>query len=357
MKSHSLQKLLGVLENQDESAQLEAIRELSQGSAEEQKIEILITLLSSPSKAVQEAAVETLIALRGEDVVKKLVYFLSIEEANLRNLAIEVLNKIGSDAPQHLYDILEQDDDDAKIFALDILGVLEYEQAMPSMAKALESNNVNVRNACMMAMARIASEEAIPYFLKGLEDSEEWVCFSAIDGLCQVGDAQALKALVQKLEASRQEPYYQGILACFVEIGKQEVIIPLFNELAYAPEQYHGEIIQALSELIAGKGLPGRLDASLSQAIREPITKLFQSQDPWTAFRALEVVGQLGDHDYFEILLKTLESPNELVQAGVLAALDKLATPEDLARLEAFAASHTLALKDEFETLKTRLQG
>ena len=355
MSSENTRKIVANLSSSRETERLGALRDLVH-LRKFSSVAAIVAAFKDRSRAVQEAACEALIALGGREVVAAVLPLLEDgDDAQTRSLAIQVLSKAGKDAPELLYDALKTGSDDAQIFVLDALGMLGIETAIEPMSAALASPNVNVRNACVMAMSRIASHKTVPWLLKALED-DEWVRFSAIEGLGRSGDPSVIPKLLDKLKASRDEPYYTGVLECFIQMQRAETAAPLFDELAEAEARYHPDIVAALTELLAIDGALEGVNAARREHVRGPLKMLLKHPDPWAAFRTFEVIRALGDRAYLDEVLAALESKSELERAGAMVALAAIATAQDAARIEAAAARADGTLKGELLELADKFK-
>ncbi|MCK6439411.1 MAG: HEAT repeat domain-containing protein [Planctomycetes bacterium] len=341
------------LRGQQEAQRMESTRALGRSHTETSVMK-LVERLRDPSRAVQDTARDALIEIRGEPVVKALIPLLDDENPQTRNLAIDILGHVGIDAPGQLHHVIVSGSDDAKIFSLDILGALKHADSVEAIARAFESDNVNVRNAGAMALSRIASPRAVPYLMKALED-DEWVRFSAIEGLARSGSPQVVGTLVDKLRDSREMDYYSGILECFVQMRHPAAIVPLLLELCHVSAKHHATIVEALVELISIQPPEAEITPAVRKNVRPALETELTNPDPWCVFRALDVIHWLGDRDYLDAVLDVFSSGNELTQAGAVRALGAIATKDDAPRLKALLGKDSLVVKDELDALMKKL--
>jgi HEAT repeat protein len=118
---------------------------------------------SDPS--VRSAILTTLIRLRSVDVVRGLVVHLRSDDAALRNEVIEAIQDMPDAALPALEDLLDDDDSDVRIFAVNIIGVLPHRRATEVLARVIAADpHVNV-------------------------------CTAALDGLMETGDEKVLEAV------------------------------------------------------------------------------------------------------------------------------------------------------------------
>lgn len=113
--------LIQQLAAKDESERRRAAIGLGQQGIQE-AIPALVQGLRDSSRGVQEAAIESLIKLRGRRTIQELIPLLGESDARLRNMAIEILKEVGRDGVDLLLPLLKDRDGDVRIFASDILG-------------------------------------------------------------------------------------------------------------------------------------------------------------------------------------------------------------------------------------------
>ncbi|MFM7355074.1 MAG: HEAT repeat domain-containing protein, partial [Microcystis aeruginosa] len=120
---------------------------------------------------------------------------------DVRRNAVEALGKIGSEtAIPGLLKALEDSDDDVRRKAAEALAKIGSETAIAGLLKALEDSYFEVRMSAAEALGKIGSETAIAGLLKALEDSDEYVRRKAAEALGKIGTETAMTELINRLK-------------------------------------------------------------------------------------------------------------------------------------------------------------
>lgn len=128
------------------------------GLAEWQDVEWLPLMLAA-LKAEKDAGVQDLIlqsfrSRGGDAVAKALVTFLASEDARLRNAVIDVLQQMPTEMETHMPDLLENDNPDVRIFAINIMGSLQHPN-VPDWLETVIRHDEHL-NVCMTALDLLA---------------------------------------------------------------------------------------------------------------------------------------------------------------------------------------------------------
>ncbi len=161
----------------------------------------LICALMDKDLGVKEAAINALTAIGGSKVAEAVSPLLKSEDAALRNIGIEILGGLGAGGLGPMLTLLGDPDDDVVKFAVDIIaGIEEAADATGALLPLLSHRNPNVRASAALCLGRIKATGAAGLIAKALSDSEEWVRFSAIEGLGLLEDRASLGALLLFVE-------------------------------------------------------------------------------------------------------------------------------------------------------------
>ncbi len=124
-------------------------------------------LAIEPAASVRSAILTSLIALRSEAVVGSLLPYLASEDAALRNAVIEALRQMPDALQPHIRSLLENEDSDVRIFAVNVLAAMAHAEAPRWLEAVLHADpHVNV-------------------------------CAAAVEGLAEVGDAASRRSLTE----------------------------------------------------------------------------------------------------------------------------------------------------------------
>ena len=207
------------LQGQDPSVRREVLGELAERGQEED-ITILVASLRDNSPGVQQAAINGLIHIGGSAVVTPLVGMLR-EPPAIRSMVMEVIEKVGADALESAIPALDSADPNVKKIIVDAIGKAGKARSIPLLLALGEDPNANVQAAVAEALGHLASSSAGPKtdgqalprdtqaasqvravvaaLIKLLRD-QEWVAFSAIAALAEIGDPSALPPLLSLIQ-------------------------------------------------------------------------------------------------------------------------------------------------------------
>ncbi|MDA8239494.1 MAG: HEAT repeat domain-containing protein [Nitrospiraceae bacterium] len=188
MNSRKLSRLLHDLVDGDATRRRAAADSLAE--ADERAVYPLIRALRDESPGVQDAAMRSLSGIGGETTAYMTLPLLR-EDACLRNIAIIILREIGPTAVPLLYPLLKDKDDDVRKFSIDLLMDIREGVDPAQISPLIGDPNPNVRASAAKAMGILAWRGSVPDLVRALRD-EEWVCFSAIEALGELGDEAAV---------------------------------------------------------------------------------------------------------------------------------------------------------------------
>ncbi len=218
MTDRKLFKLIKELGHKDASRRRLAAEQLAAG--DERAVYPLIKALYDENPGVQDASIQSLIAVGGEVTAYMVTPLLRDGNPFIRNSAIVILRSLGSISIPFLYNLLKDKDDDVRKFSLDLLGEIRDNVLIDKIVPLLKDHNSNVRGSAVKALGMIGRKEALPFLTEALTD-EEWVAFSAIEAIAQIGDESALDSLFSVLSSGAESLRIAAIEA-IGEIGTPE---------------------------------------------------------------------------------------------------------------------------------------
>ena len=210
MHTAKLKKLLRNINDEDASKRRSAAEALAEG--DERAIYPLIKALRDDNLGVQDAAMHSLMEIKGETTAYMILPLLR-ENPFLRNTALIILREMGKIAVPLLYILLNDKDDDVRKFALDIIndvGHCNYPEKLVAMLTG--DPNANVRATAAKALGTLKYRKAIPQLIKALED-DEWVCFSAIEALTGLQDERSINSMVTLLKSPSETIRFAAVEA------------------------------------------------------------------------------------------------------------------------------------------------
>lgn len=105
-----------------------------------------------------------------EAPIEGIMELLKLENAYIRNLGISILRDFGTSIKYYIVKFLIGDDRDLRIFAINVLGDVDFAESRDMLVELLENeNDINVAMTAVDYMGEIGEEEDIP-LLESLKD-------------------------------------------------------------------------------------------------------------------------------------------------------------------------------------------
>lgn len=214
----------------------------------------LIALLQSKNIGVQEAAEISLRQLGGAQAVQQLALLLRTEDAQVRNLAIDILRQIGGQDIGRIFNLLQDDNVDIRIFAADILGSTANILAVPHLCQALlQDPEVNVRYQAAISLGNLSFVEAANCLNQAIKD-EEWVQFAVIEALLKIRSETSINAMIKAMPDS-SDLVSSMIVDALAEMGNIKAVPLLLKRLESSPQALRNKIVKAVVQIMGGRSL------------------------------------------------------------------------------------------------------
>jgi len=137
------------------------------------------------SKRISTKIAATISSMNPDNVpIEKIMDLLKLDNAYTRNLGISILRDFGSAIKYYIVKFLIGDDRDLRIFAINVLGDVNFSESRDMLVELLETEkDINVAMTAVDYMGEIGEEEDIN-LLESLKDrfSSEVYAQFAIDG-------------------------------------------------------------------------------------------------------------------------------------------------------------------------------
>ena len=105
-----------------------------------------------------------------DELIEAIMELLKLDNAYIRNLGISILRDFGSAIKYYIVKFLIGDDRDLRIFAINVLGDVDFAESRDMLVELLEGEeDINVAMTAVDYMAEIGEEEDIP-LLESLKD-------------------------------------------------------------------------------------------------------------------------------------------------------------------------------------------
>lgn len=255
-------------------------------------LDLLVAGLWDPHPGVQQAAVTGLIRVGGAEVVERLVGLLR-EPPAIRNMAVEVIGRVLPGAIEAVLPLLDSPDPHVRRLVVDALGPPCDPRLVGPLTRMLHDPSPTLRASAAEALGRLRVREAVPA-LTALLDDEEWVVFSAVTALADIGDSSGLApllALARRGDGAARAAAVEALARLDVE----GTTLPALVDLAPgAGPELRPSLVKALVALAERVEAPvwTRLDRGVWLGI---LTEAGRGADPELRLAAITGLGRLGD--------------------------------------------------------------
>ncbi|MBI4681976.1 MAG: HEAT repeat domain-containing protein [Nitrospirae bacterium] len=257
MHTARLNKLLRDITDEDASKRRSAAEALSDG--DERAVYPLIKALRDDNFGVQDAAMRSLMNIKGETTAYMVLPLLR-ENSFLRNTAILILREMGTITVPLLQILLNDRDDDVRKFALDLIHDIQQCSYPEKLVEMLTGDtNANVRAAAAKTIGRLQLKKALPQLTAALKD-EEWVCFSALEALIDLKEEEAISSIVDLLNSPSETIRYAAIEA-LGKIGSHNAVQSISDHISRAEGFEKKAAIRSLVQIGTVPSMPGVSDA------------------------------------------------------------------------------------------------
>ncbi len=190
----TLQSHLATLRTHPESDARRAAAEHLGAAPTPEAVEALAGALADPHKGVRDAVHRALATIGGPGVARAIVPLIAHEKIVLRNLAADILSRLGEDARPSLEPYLRHPDGDVRKMAVDIFRILRSKPVTPSMLPLLLDTDPNVVVSAAEALGCIGDPRAVEPLMR-VFDAEQSARPVAAEALGKIGGREAGKFL------------------------------------------------------------------------------------------------------------------------------------------------------------------
>jgi HEAT repeat protein len=271
-------------------------------------------MLRDSDPGVRESALNALIAIGGRSVAESVAPLLREESALLRNMGIEILELIGPEAFPAIASLLNDPDDDVVKFGVDIIANTREERAIGMLFALINHANPNVRASVAVCLGRLKAVSSVPVLLSALNDSEEWVRFSAVEGLGLIQDRRALTPLLKLIEVDSGLIKEAAIDAAGRIASADDAATVL---LKLEPLVKKGKIfnVPAVMELLEKAMTPGssfRHDAEFKKTYFNMFARAVEESDRSEKLKALKGIALLKAPEGLQPVFNFIDSLNDI---------------------------------------------
>jgi len=218
------------------------------------KVRRSIALLEHKDHRVRVSAAQALGKIADPQAIPALVRALDDNNSYVRKFAAQALGKIADpQAIPGLLQALSDKDSQVQVLAAHALGKIAHPQAVPALVKALSDRYSGVRETAAQALGEIGDAQAVPALVRALDDNNSYVRKFAAQALVKIGKP-AIPALLQALDdgnwRDRNWCVRETAAQALGEIGDAQAVPALLQALSDKRTYVRGAAAQALGKIV-----------------------------------------------------------------------------------------------------------
>lgn len=267
----------------------------------------ICSLISHNDKGVRNAATMVILSHRPKDAASHLVKFISSPDISIRNLAGEILSKLGELSVDALIEYNHDKSDDDQKFIIDLLGIIGNPASANHILEILSTtDNDNVILACIEALGNIKYEDAVDILLLFYERNELYRP-SIVEALGKIGSQKALDFLLSKFNSEDELTKY-SILESLGYIGDVDTYFFLLEQVM----NVHGPLVWPLITSIFLLKEKYNLDIPFDDKMKSLLMYTLREGTAEHKKIALSLINVFSDKDILLTSLKFLGEDYEL---------------------------------------------
>ena len=271
-------------------------------------LRLVCGFIGNPDKGVKNAASMLLMTSNNANVPKCIVKYISSDEISTRNLAGEVLIRLGGLSVEAILAYLNEgrSDDDQK-FLIDVLGLIGDPRAGEDILNILRvSENSNVILACVEALGHLKYNPGMQE-LVSVYDRDEFYKPTVIEAMGQIGSKDALDFMVLTYEKEDDLTKF-SIIESLGLIGDEGTFFFLISELNNISGPLMFPVISSIYQLKEKFSFDIPFDERMKQAILKTILEA----DPEYKKAAVHLITVFDDKETILTCLKIFGEDSEL---------------------------------------------
>ncbi len=169
--------------------------------ADPSAVDLLRQALQDESAPVRETAAAALGSIGAPGAGAELAACLGDDEPGVRQRATWALIRTADTAAvPPLIDTVLEGSDDARVAAINVLGMLRVQQSSSAMIRALTADTHRVREAAVKALGALGDVGALPHLVEALAKPDRFPMLWVVEALGALRDLGALPHLVEQLD-------------------------------------------------------------------------------------------------------------------------------------------------------------
>ena len=283
---------------------------------------LLVSLAATDTAPYQRSATADRLATIGPSTVPGLVPLLRSGDERVRVAAAHALGRIGTAVVVPVAEVAAgATEPESRLSAVAVLRAVADEASVAALAVAARDSDERVRSAAVGALGGIHRPDARDALVGALSDRSIDVRWQAAGALAAFGDT-AIPALVEALGGRSPEAAEAAANALLAlgSIATPSLIASMGSSSSTAAREAAAHVLVRLGG-----------EAASELAATSP------SPSPDEEWRMVSVLGAIGDRVATDRVVAALRSPDEVVKAAAVDALNELGDPRALPALAANA--------------------
>ncbi len=233
-------------------------------------IEDICSMVEDPDKGVRNTVDLMLSINPSPHIPEHLIKYISSPDISTRNLAGEILLKIGGNSVNAMLDYLLIGDDDDKKFIIDILGLIGDSKAAPVIIELLKTGgNENLILSCIEALGNLSYKLAVNVLIRVYETNELFKP-TVIEALGKIGTAKVLDFIISKYSKEDDLTKFAMIESLGL-IGNEDTFYFLISELIKTTGPLVWSLIESIYFLRGKYNLDVPYDEQMKNSILQTI--------------------------------------------------------------------------------------
>jgi HEAT repeat protein len=266
------QKNISILRSSQPEPKIELLEALAYSEIDESLIEVISEQISDDDKGVRNSASMLILNNRNENYPKHIIKYVSSTNISVRNLAGEILIKLGPISVDAIIKFNHENDDDILKFIIDVLGLIGDERASSFIMEILSATeNDNVVLACIEALGNIRFGSSVEVMML-LYDRNELYKPTVVEALGKIGSKAALDFLVSRYTTEDELTKY-SILESLGNLGDIDTYFFLLEQVRDANGPLVWPLIASISVLKEKYNLDIPFDNKMKNLLMSTITE------------------------------------------------------------------------------------
>ncbi len=337
-----LGNMLFQLRSEDPSVRCSAVESLFNESLTDEMVEDVCALVEDRDKGVGNTVDLMLSINPSPQIPVHLIKYVSSPNISARNLAGEILLKIGGNSVAAMLAYIPDGSNDDKKFIVDILGLIGDRRSAPEILELLKINkNENVVMACIEALGNLKCVESLDFMILIYDDNELFKP-TIIEALGKIGTEMALNFIVSRFGEEDDLTKFSMIESLGL-VGNEDSFYFLISEL----NRTSGPLVWPIIESIFSLKEKYHLDVPFDEKMKNSILQTIEEADSKYKKSAVNLIIPFAGDDIALACLKIYGEDYET---------DEMIKPKILAGQAKFFELFIMLLNSECKNLKNLLE-